>query len=77
MRSQWENFLTNLGDWQGSFTEISPGGDILKDTPSRLMLEGLQDNQAVRLTLQRFPPDSPFDPGAGTKNLLTVVGIFF
>lgn len=61
MRSQWENFLTNLGDWEGSFTQVSPAGEILKDTPSRLLLEGLEDDKAVRLTLRRFPPDSPAD----------------
>ncbi|MGB3403690.1 MAG: DUF3598 family protein [Microcoleaceae cyanobacterium] len=56
MGSQWDNFLQNLGEWQGSFTQISPQGEIVKDTPSVLILEQLEDNKTVRLTLRRFPP---------------------
>ncbi|MEA5499098.1 DUF3598 family protein [Limnoraphis robusta] len=56
MRSQWENFLVNLGEWHGSFTQFSNQGEIIKDTPSILQLEGLNDNKTVRLTLRRFPP---------------------
>ncbi|MEL7035600.1 MAG: DUF3598 family protein [Cyanobacteria bacterium J06592_8] len=56
MGSQWENFLENLGEWHGSFTQISTQGEIIKDTPSILLLEGLNDNTRVRLTLRRFPP---------------------
>ncbi|NJK40146.1 MAG: DUF3598 family protein [Oscillatoriales cyanobacterium RM2_1_1] len=64
MGTQWENFLKNLGEWRGSFTQISPVGEILKDTPSLLKLEGLEGNQTVRLTLQRFPskPDTTTNP---------------
>lgn len=51
MKSQWECFLQNLGVWEGSFTNFSPQGTLLKDTPSRLSLEGLNNNQTVRLTL--------------------------
>ncbi|MCY7323240.1 MAG: DUF3598 family protein [Phormidesmis sp. CAN_BIN36] len=53
MKSQWDCFLQNLGEWQGSFTQLSPQGEILSDTPSRLSLEGLDNNQQVRLTLRR------------------------
>ncbi|MDY7021154.1 MAG: DUF3598 family protein [Cyanobacteriota bacterium] len=56
MGSQWENFLENLGEWHGSFTQISTQGEIIKDTPSILLLEGLNDNTKARLTLRRFPP---------------------
>ena len=56
MTSQWDNFLQNLGEWHGSFTQISPQGEILKDTPSILILEQLEDGKTVRLTLRRFPP---------------------
>ncbi len=56
MRAQWENFLQNLGEWHGSFTQISSAGEVVKDTPSTLLLEGLDQNQSVRLTLRRFPP---------------------
>ncbi|MEM1170409.1 MAG: DUF3598 family protein [Cyanobacteria bacterium P01_H01_bin.35] len=55
MKTQWENFLQNLGEWHGSFTNISAKGEILKDTPSILILESLDEaNKKVRLTLRRF-----------------------
>ncbi|MEH2002099.1 MAG: DUF3598 family protein [Nostoc sp.] len=57
MKSQWESFLQNLGVWEGSFTNFSPQGILLNDTPSRLSLEGLNDNQTVRLTLSRSEQD--------------------
>ncbi|WP_138501716.1 DUF3598 family protein [Nostoc sp. PA-18-2419] len=53
MKSQWECFLQNLGVWEGSFAGISPQGTLLDDTPSRLSLEGLNNNETVRLTLSR------------------------
>ncbi|MHC5937242.1 DUF3598 family protein [Nostoc sp.] len=57
MKSQWECFLQNLGVWEGSFTNFSPQGTLLNDTPSRLSLEGLNNNQTVRLTLRRSGQD--------------------
>ncbi|MEA5472467.1 DUF3598 family protein [Spirulina sp. 06S082] len=59
MASQWQNLLKNIGEWQGSFTKFSPEGQQLEDVPSILILEGLQDNKALRLTLNRFPQDKP------------------
>ncbi|MCC5657752.1 DUF3598 family protein [Nostoc sp. XA010] len=57
MKSQWECFLQNLGVWEGSFTNFSPEGTLLNDTPSHLSLEGLNNNQTVRLTLSRSGGD--------------------
>lgn len=57
MKSQWECFLQNLGVWEGSFTNFSPQGTLLNDTPSCLSLEGLNNNQTVRLTLSRSGQD--------------------
>ena len=51
MISQWNAFLKNLGEWEGSFTHLSPQGELLKDTQSLLSLEALNDNQTIRLTL--------------------------
>ncbi len=51
-KSQWQCLLENLGQWQGSFTRLDPDGQVLEDTPSLLNLEGLNQNQTVRLTLQ-------------------------
>lgn len=49
--------MQNLGVWEGSFTNFSPQGTFLKDTPSRLSLEHLNHNQTVRLTLSRLGQD--------------------
>ncbi|MEH2297205.1 DUF3598 family protein [Nostoc sp.] len=57
MTSQWECFLQNLGVWEGSFTQFSPQGTLIEDIPSRLTLEGLNNNQTVRLTLSRSGQD--------------------
>lgn len=64
MTYPWENFLQNLGEWHGSFTNISPTGEIVSDTPSTLLLEGLDDNKRARLTLRRFAPNpnNPEEP---------------
>lgn len=58
MKTQWENFLQNLGQWEGSFTQVSATGDLLEETPTLLSLEGLDDDSRVRLTLRRFEPGS-------------------
>jgi hypothetical protein len=57
MKSQWECFLENLGVWEGSFTNFSPQGTLVNDTPSRLCLEKLNGSQTVRLTLTRSGRD--------------------
>ena len=55
MKTQWKNFMQNLGEWHGSFTKISDKLAILQDIPSILILESLDDqNKQVRLTLRRF-----------------------
>lgn len=62
MNSQWQSFLKNIGEWQGSFTQFSSQGELITDVPSHLTLETLNDNQTARLTLKRFYPNS--DPTA-------------
>ena len=57
MVAQWENFLHNLGEWHGSFTQLSARGEVVQDTPSIISLEGLNDNKTVRLKLRRFSPN--------------------
>ena len=61
MGSNWENFLKNLGEWTGTFTQVSTAGEILGSTPSILTLEGLEDNQLVKFRLRRFASD-PSEP---------------
>ncbi|MBE9144232.1 DUF3598 family protein [Planktothrix mougeotii] len=58
MNSQWESFLKNLGEWQGSFTQFSAQGELINDIPSHLTLESFNENQIARLTLKRFYPNS-------------------
>lgn len=48
--------MRNLGAWQGSFTRLSPQGEIQEDIPTIITLEGLNDNQTVRQTIQHFSP---------------------
>ena len=57
MVAQWENFLQNLGEWHGSFTQLSMRGEVVQDTPSIISLEGFNDNKTVRLKLRRFSPN--------------------
>jgi hypothetical protein len=59
VNSNWDNFLKNLGEWQGSFTSISPAGEVLESTPSILNLDGLEDNKLVRFRVRRYVDGSP------------------
>lgn len=59
MLSQWDSFLKNLGEWQGSFTRFSPQGEETEDTPTLVTLEGLNDNQNVHQVVRYLPPDQP------------------
>ncbi|TYQ26049.1 DUF3598 family protein [Pseudanabaena sp. UWO310] len=61
MRSQWECLLQNLGCWQGSFTRISPSGEILEDIPSETSLELQADHQTMRQVVRRFYGGQPQD----------------
>jgi hypothetical protein len=56
--AQWSGLLQNLGVWQGSFTRLSPQGELQEELLSQLNLEGLDDNRKVRLTLQQRSPTS-------------------
>lgn len=51
MTTQWEALLKNLGEWQGSFTRLSPSVEILEDIKSIVSLSGLNNNQTVRQTI--------------------------
>jgi Domain of unknown function (DUF3598) len=62
MEANWANFLKNLGEWTGSFTQVSAEGEILNSTPSILQLEGLEDNQLVRFRVRRFATDVTEQP---------------
>jgi hypothetical protein len=55
MKSQWECFLENLGEWHGSFARLSLQGEILENTPSVLKLEQKAERLA-HLSLHRDAP---------------------
>ncbi|XHX76216.1 MAG: DUF3598 family protein [Stenomitos frigidus ULC029] len=62
MQSQWHCLLKNLGVWQGSFARFSPMGEWREETPTIVSLEGLNDDQTVRQTIQRY--DSTVEGGS-------------
>ncbi len=70
MGTQWENFLQNLGEWEGSFTRLSPTGTLLEDTPTRLSLEGLDENRQARLTLRFFAPGASWKSDSPVKEVV-------
>lgn len=56
--TQWQRLLQNQGNWEGSFTRLSPLGQIEDDVPSLVKIEGCNQDQQVRLTLQHFSPQT-------------------
>lgn len=60
--NQWQNFLKNLGAWQGSFTQLTPDGQEVRSTPSLLTLEGFEENHLVQFRLRRYADFSYLDP---------------
>lgn len=56
MKSQWDCVLENLGEWVGSFTTVTPQGELIEDVPSIINLTGIRDNQSIHLVLNRFYP---------------------
>lgn len=57
MKSQWESVLENLGDWRGSFTQLSPQGQLKADIPTAVRLEGHNENQMIRHFVCRYGPE--------------------
>ena len=55
MISQWRCIQQNMGAWHGSFTQFSPEGEQVKDTPSVLTLEEVELGEKMQLTLERSP----------------------
>ncbi len=62
MDNNWDNFLKNLGHWEGSFTFVSLEGELGDSTPSILDLEGFEENKLVRFRLRRYGPAGYIDP---------------
>lgn len=50
--SQWSYFLKNLGVWRGVFSQFSSDGNLVKNTPSKLILAS-DDHQTVNFSVER------------------------
>ena len=59
MKSQWQCLLENLGEWHGSFTRLSPQGEVIEDTPTIVSFTGLDNNQTIRQIVRRLPANLP------------------
>lgn len=70
MSSQWERLLQNLGEWQGSFTQFSPQGQILNDIPTVVSLEGLNNNQTVRQIIRQEGTEKVLEYSSLAKSVL-------
>ncbi|MGQ9870538.1 DUF3598 family protein [Leptodesmis sp.] len=57
MKPQWNCLFENLGEWQGSFTRLSPQGQELEDTPTLVSFEGLNGNKTMRQIVRRLAPE--------------------
>jgi hypothetical protein len=57
--TQWQRLLKNAGTWQGSFTQLSPQGEVLSDTPTEVELAPYDNNQAMRQKVRRYPVNAP------------------
>lgn len=53
--SQWQRLLKNRGVWQGSFTQFSPDGVQLSDTPTEVALLPYDNDRAMRQEIRRYP----------------------
>jgi Domain of unknown function (DUF3598) len=60
MGQQWQNFLKNLGEWRGSFSRITPSGEMLDSTLSLLTLS--PKDELVEFRLRRYASGSYDDP---------------
>ena len=61
MISQWRCIQQNIGTWHGSFTQFSPEGEQVKDTPSVLTLAEIEPGEKMQLTLERSPASGSKD----------------
>lgn len=59
MSNQWQYFLKNLGEWQGSFTRFSPAGKEREDIPTIVSFEAKDNNTRVHQIVRRLPPNKP------------------
>lgn len=73
MTAQWDALLQNLGEWHGSFTQLSPTGAVTADIPTVVSLAGLNNNQTIRQTILRLttpPQEKVLEYSTLGRNLL-------
>ena len=56
LASQWERLLKNQGVWVGSFTQVSPVGEIQNDTPTEVTLAAQNGGDKMRQEIRKWPP---------------------
>lgn len=59
MTSQWERLLKNQGIWVGSFTQVSPTGEIQDDIPTEVALVPQDGGNQMRQEIRKWPPGQP------------------
>jgi Domain of unknown function (DUF3598) len=57
--SQWAALLKNVGEWHGSFTQLSPSGVVLADVRSIVSLTGTNQDRTMRQVVTKYPNDEP------------------
>jgi hypothetical protein len=61
MGSQWERLLKHQGTWVGSFTQMSSTGTVLTDISTQVILQPLDNGNAMRQVIRKRPPGQPVD----------------
>lgn len=59
MASQWERLLKNQGVWVGSFTQMSPLGEVVEDTPTEVALLAQEEGHLMRQEIRKWTSDQP------------------
>jgi hypothetical protein len=75
--SQWQRLLKNVGTWQGSFTQISPTGQVVADVPTAVALIPENGDQSMRQEIHRYPPGEPAQTKVLSYSSLNRATLFF
>lgn len=51
---QWDCLLKNVGVWEGTFAAFAPTGEYLRETPSCVSLEALDEDRLMRQTIRKY-----------------------
>jgi hypothetical protein len=56
LATQWERLLKHQGTWVGSFTQLSPTGEVEQDVPTEVALIPLEQGLVMRQEIRKQPP---------------------